>query len=88
MQPEDANKLEKLAGAIQVGSGPLDLGHEGVHNLVPKEQDALEDLLGKRQPLNDAERADLRDMKEIMRPAIPYDRLHPGFDSLAPNDQK
>lgn len=35
LKPEDANKLEKLAGAIQLGSGPFDLDHEGVHNLVP-----------------------------------------------------
>ena len=88
MKPDDADKLEKLAGAIQMGSGPLDMSHEGVHNLVPKEQDSLEDLLGKRGPLNDDEKADLREMKEIMRPAIPYDRLHPGFDSLTPKDQK
>ena len=48
MRPDDADKLEKLAGAIQLGSGPFDLNHEGVHNLVPAEETVLKDILDKQ----------------------------------------
>ena len=63
--------------------------HEGVNNLVANEQDTLNDLLNKqasRKRLDEEEKKDLIRLKETMRPAVDYDHLHPGFDSLMPQD--
>ena len=38
-------------------------------------------------PLHGAEKKDLERMKEIMRPHVPYDRVHPGFEALDPEEQ-
>ena len=47
LQPEEAQKLEKLAGAIQLNCGPYNKKHEGVNNLAPSEQEALDEILSK-----------------------------------------
>ena len=83
LKPESADKLEKLAGAIQLGSGPFDLNHEGVHNLAPQEETLLKDYLDKKangQPLTKDDDNAFKLLKDVMRPAIPYDKLHPNFD--------
>lgn len=62
-----------------------------MHNLVPGEQEILKELLDKqasKDPLNNAEKDDMRFLNDTMRPAIPYDRLHPGFDQLIRPDKK
>ena len=90
LSPESSDKFEKLAGFIQLNSGPFDQGHEGLHNLVPSEQDHLKDILSKQAsqvPLSDSEKDNFGRIKEQMRPYIPYDRLHPGYDGLTPQEQ-
>ena len=44
MAPDSLEQLEKLASTIQLNEGPLNLNHNGIHNLVPSEQDRLQDL--------------------------------------------
>lgn len=56
---------------------------------MANEQDTLNDLLNKqasRKRLDEEEKKDLIRLKETMRPAVDYDHLHPGFDSLMPQD--
>ena len=38
-------------------------------------------------PLKPAEKQELANLKETMRPAVPYDSNHPGHDSLTPQEQ-
>lgn len=39
-------------------------------------------------PLNPSERDNMKRLKSLMRPAFPFDRNHPGFESLTPVEQK
>ena len=86
----DKDKLEKLARAIELKTGPYDARHVGFSNLIPDEQDNLEYLVGRsasrQNPLDRGERRELARLKELMRPAIPYDNIHPGFDYLGSVD--
>ena len=34
---EDTEKLDRLLGAIQLGSGPYNMQHEGIHNLTDRD---------------------------------------------------
>ena len=89
LSPDEQEKLEKLAGAIQLNCGPYNQKHEGVNNLVPSEQETLQELLNKqasRRPLDDEEKKELIKLKDTMRPEVDYDNLHPGYDSLMPQD--
>ena len=88
-QPKDkVDQLEKVLGAMQLGSAPYDLTHEGYHNLVPGDNDTFKDLLKKKPPLNNWDGQEMDRFKDIMRPAVPYDKNHPGHDSLTPSEQK
>ena len=61
-----------------------------MHNLQPDEQERAKDLISKqvnRVPMNPAEKEELANYKETMRPAVPYDKQHPGHDSLTPQEQ-
>ena len=40
-------KLNRLAAIIQLNSGPLDMGHEGVHNLDETDKQTFKRLLQK-----------------------------------------
>lgn len=89
--PSEKDKLEKLAAAIQLESGPADLNHRGVPSLQPDDLDKFKDILAKKadkQPLTEDEKADLDKIKDVLRPSVPYDHLHPNFDKLSEPDQK
>lgn len=53
--------------------------------MMPQEQEDFQKI-GKKQadraPLDPKERAEIERLKGLMRPAFPYDKNHPGFDSL------
>ena len=87
MQPDEVVKLEKLASTIQLNCGPYNEQHKGINNLVASEKEALSEFMVKqasRKPLNEDEKSEFVRIKETMRPAIAYDKFHPGYDSLAP----
>ena len=84
-----SNRLEKLSNAIQHNCGPFNQDHPGYHNLSKAEQDRLNKItekLQKGQPLSSREKEEFDRLKEKMRPHIPYDQLHPGFDHLTPDE--
>lgn len=42
------------------------------------------DKQANREPFSANEKKDLEKLRDTMRPYIPYDRNHPGYDSLTP----
>ena len=91
MKPEYADLLERMANIITVNSGPLNSNHEGFNNLLPNEQVIFVDLLSKansNKPLTIVEKSEFVRLKEIMRPVIPYNHLHPGFKFLNQHEAK
>ena len=58
---------------------------------MPEEQDSFQKIARKqaeRVLLDPKERGEIERLKGLMRPAFPYDKNHPGFDSLTVPEQK
>ena len=59
-------------------------------NLVSPDKKKLKDILGLAaagSPVTPAEVIQMRALKDVMRPNIPYDKLHPNFSKLTPIEQ-
>ena len=75
---------------MQLDQGPPSLIHRGAPNLIPDDKEKLKGILAKqkqKEPLTPEEKLDLRDLKDILRPDIPYDEHHPNHEHLGPDDK-
>ena len=91
LQFKDTQDLDKLAAAIQLDQGPPSMTHRGVPNLSPEDKQKFEDILDKQkayETLTPQEKEELRDLKDTIRPDVPYDEQHPNFDKLSPEEQR
>lgn len=74
---------------MQLDQGPPSLSHRGLPNLAPGEKEKLKGLLAKQKdggvPLTEGEQRDWRDLKDKLRPDVPYDKLHPNYKHLSPD---
>ena len=69
----------------------MSLSHRNVPNLKPEDKDKLKDILDKQKdkiPLTREENKDLKDLKDKLRPDVPYDESHPSYDKLKPEEKK